>query len=144
MVPSLSDVANPWEMESPSDSLAHVSSFRSYTNLDPFYQYGLTPIPTWIGNNTHGKMWNWINYPFSNFNGCLSVVWEWIGNFIPQLMIDEITCPYWLIRFGKRVPDFENSNHFADDIFKFIFMNIKSCVSIQISPKFIPKSPALV
>ena len=31
--------------------------------------------------------------------------------------------------------------NFADDIFKCIFMNEKFCISIQISPKFVPGAP---
>ena len=33
----------------------------------------------------------------------------------------------------------ENGLHFANDIFKGIFMNEKFCVSIKISLKFVPK-----
>ena len=33
----------------------------------------------------------------------------------------------------------QNGRHFADDIFKCIFMNGKFCISIQISLKFVPK-----
>ena len=43
----------------------------------------------------------------------------------------------------------QNGRHFADDVFGCIFMNGKSCISIKISLKFVPKSsidnnPALV
>ena len=33
----------------------------------------------------------------------------------------------------------QNGRHFPDDIFKYIFMNEKFCVLIQISLKFVPK-----
>ena len=35
----------------------------------------------------------------------------------------------------------QNGRHFADDISKCIFMNETFCISIQISLKFVPKSP---
>ena len=35
----------------------------------------------------------------------------------------------------------QNGGHFIDDIFKWIFMNEKFCILIQISPKFVPKGP---
>ena len=36
-----------------------------------------------------------ITYPFSNFNGCTVQVCEWISNFTPDFIVDEITYPYW-------------------------------------------------
>ena len=36
-------------------------------------------------------------------------------------------------------PPGQNGRHFADDIFKCIFMNEKFCISIKISLKFVPK-----
>ena len=41
------------------------------------------------------KVWDEIIYPFPNFNGAAVEVWEWISNFIPYLIIDVITYPYW-------------------------------------------------
>ena len=35
----------------------------------------------------------------------------------------------------------QNGRHFADDIFKCIFMNENVRISIQISLKFVPKGP---
>ena len=35
----------------------------------------------------------------------------------------------------------QNGQHFADDIFKCIFMNEKSGILIRISPNFVPKDP---
>ena len=35
----------------------------------------------------------------------------------------------------------QNGRHFADDIFKCIFMNEKFCILIWILPKFVPKGP---
>ena len=39
----------------------------------------------------------------------------------------------------KSSPPSQNGRHFADDIFKCIFMNGKFCFSIPISLKFVPK-----
>ena len=36
-------------------------------------------------------------------------------------------------------PPEQNDVHFANDIFRYIFVNEKSCISIQISLKFVPK-----
>ena len=41
-----------------------------YTISGPFYQHGLTLIPTWISNHIHYNVWDEITYPFLNFNGC--------------------------------------------------------------------------
>ena len=30
------------------------------------------------------KVWDEIAYPFQNFNGCTSDIWEWMNNFIPH------------------------------------------------------------
>ena len=32
------------------------------------------------------KMWNEFNYPFPNFDGCTTEVWEWIRNRIPHFI----------------------------------------------------------
>ena len=37
-------------------------------NWDPFYKHGLILIPAWICNHIHYKVWDWITYPFPNFN----------------------------------------------------------------------------
>ena len=57
-------------------------------NLDPFYQHGLTLIPTWISNHIPSKVWDGITYPFPNFNGATVEVWGWISNFIAHLILD--------------------------------------------------------
>ena len=40
-----------------------------------------------------------------------------------------------------RIYAWQNGRHFADDIFKCIFMNEKFCIFIRISLKFVPKGP---
>ena len=44
----------------------------------------LTLKPTWVSNHMHGKVWDEIIYPFSNFSGATVWVWECITNFIPH------------------------------------------------------------
>ena len=39
--------------------------------------------------------WDEITYSFSNVNGCIIEVWEWISNFIPHFIMDIITYPCW-------------------------------------------------
>ena len=40
-----------------------------------------------------GNVGDEITYPFSNFNGAIVDVFEWISNFIPHFIIDVITYP---------------------------------------------------
>ena len=35
----------------------------------------------------------------------------------------------------------QNGHHFADDIFKYIFLNENVLISIKISLKFVPRGP---
>ena len=35
----------------------------------------------------------------------------------------------------------QNGHHFADDIFKYIFMNANNCILIGVSLKFVPGGP---
>ena len=35
----------------------------------------------------------------------------------------------------------QNGRHFADDIFKYIFLNENACISLKISLKFVPRGP---
>ena len=48
-----------------------------------------------------------------------------------------VTRPQWV----NSSPLGQNGHHFADDIFKCIFMNDKFCILIPISVKFVPKGP---
>ena len=60
------------------------------------YGAPFTNILAWISNYMPGNVWDEINYPFPNFNGCTIDVWEWISNLSHSLYImDAITYPYW-------------------------------------------------
>ena len=39
-------------------------------------------FPAWISNNIHYFVWDEITYPYPNFNGCTSDVWEVISSHI--------------------------------------------------------------
>ena len=65
------------------------------------------------------------------------------------------SCTYMRICYNPNTPIVnssppgQNGRHFADDIFRCIFVNEKFCIFIEISLKFIPKDsiinkPALV
>ena len=54
----------------------------------PFHKHGLISILTWIINHMPSKVWHEISHPLPNST---SEVWEWICNFIPHFMMDEIT-----------------------------------------------------
>ena len=58
-----------------------------------FYYQGLTLIPEWISNYIHYRVWDEITYPFLTFTNCTIEVWEWISNFIPQFPGHVISYP---------------------------------------------------
>ena len=41
------------------------------------------------------KVWDESIYPFLNFNGVTVEVKEWVSNFVPQIIMDVITYPFW-------------------------------------------------
>ena len=77
-----------------------------------------------------------------NFIGEMSLSWQ-LCNFLHTL--------WWLISFRSKMPvnlidvntlrPRQNGRHFADDIFKCIFLNENVWISIKISLKFVPKGP---
>ena len=68
-----------------------------------------------------------------------------MGDYSPLFYMDVITFPCLNPKVGKRSPWFnsspseQNDHHFADDIFKYIFVNEMFCILINISLKFVPK-----
>ena len=64
------------------------------TTRGPFYLHAPALISLWISNHLSSKMWDWITYPFPNFNTI--EVWEWVSNFIPHFIMDVITNPCWV------------------------------------------------
>ena len=71
----------------------------------PFHLYGLTLIPSWIGNYIHYIVWSEITYPFPNCNGGTVEVWEWINDFNPYFTCDYLSMlGLKLIHVSKEVP----------------------------------------
>ena len=53
----------------------------------------------------------------------------------PPSIFDQCDLTFKLISPGQ------NGRHFADDIFRCIFVNEKVCILMKISLKFVPKGP---
>ena len=68
---------------------------RASTSRGPFYKHGLTLIQAWVSNHMPSEVWGESKYPFKNFNGATVEVWEWITNFIPHILMDVISYPWW-------------------------------------------------
>ena len=66
----------------------------------------------------------------------LTQIRAWINYYISQFMWDGVIAPCFNTLRPRR-----NEQHFADDIFKRIFLNENVWILIKISPKFVPKSP---
>ena len=70
-------------------------------------KYGLTPIPAWISNYFHYKVWDEITWPFPNLNSATVDVWERISHFSPHFPGHVITYPCWdisLCQMGTLAP----------------------------------------
>ena len=67
-----------------------VAGHLTHHNIHAMSLHGLfsltwfTLILAWISNHMPSKVWGGITNPFSNFNGCTVVVWEWLSNFTPH------------------------------------------------------------
>ena len=48
---------------------------------------------------------------------------------------------HWSINMINTLRPRQNEHHFADDIFKFIFLNEKVRISLKIHKRFVPKDP---
>ena len=75
----------------------------------------------------------------------LVIAWQSGTKLIPVSMFTKF---YDVARNHSSPPE-QNGCHFADDIFRYIFLNEKFCILIKISLKFVPESliennPALV
>ena len=69
---------------------------------------------------------------------------QWYGVMIPQGWWNNpdkyavVNCSYESMNSS---PPGQNGRHFADNIFRSIFINEKFCILIKISLKFVPKGP---
>ena len=80
----------------------------------------------WRGGGSHIKL--------NNFSKCWKKTLDWGC----EVLITAPVCQKKL--FNSSSPG-QNGRHFADDIFRCIFMNEKICILIKISLKFVPKGP---
>ena len=85
------------------------------------YRYIVTALQI-TGKLTIHSMWNTFHVIMSSCNLC------------------KYSDIYVIVIFNSSPPG-QNGRHFADDIFKSIFMNEKSCTFIKISMKFVPRGP---
>ena len=62
---------------------------------------------------------------------------------MPDAMIIQCTDAYTRVHASmvNASPPGQNDRHFPDDRFKYIFMNKKFCILIEISLKFVSKGP---
>ena len=56
--------------------------------------------PRMIVNHMHGKVYDEITYPFSNFNDYTVEVWEWIDSCITHIIMDIIAYPCFGLRLN--------------------------------------------
>ena len=68
-----------------------------------------------------------------------------MGFYTQENAFENVVCKIAAILFGcryvKTLRPRQNGRHFADDIFKCIFLNENVWISIEISLKFVPKGP---
>ena len=114
-----------------------VYQLRQLSNSAGSGEYLGILLLTCISNHIPSRVWDEITYPCPNFNGCTCEVWEWISFFISHITIGLIT---YHARINTLRPR-QNGRHFADDIFKCIFLHENVSIAIKISLKFVPKGP---
>ena len=66
---------------------------------------------------------------------CDHIDFEWTDPDDPQ------PADHWPLWIINSISPGQNGRHFANDIFKYIFMNEKSCLFIEVSLKFVLKGP---
>ena len=74
----------------PNNSSAETHGAPFTNNIDKLHSQ-----LTGISNHMPRKQWDKIIYPFPNFNGATTEVWEWISDFILLYKMDVITFPCW-------------------------------------------------
>ena len=61
------------------------------------------------------------------------------GHIITYPCLDQISS--MLVKGATGLNELTHLSHFADDIFRWIFVNEKFCILIEIPLKFVPKGP---
>ena len=102
------------------------------------------PVPASPTRNVH-LLRNWWGNSYGNWNRRTStaevsgVGWFGIALIGIVVLLEQNSNQDWRNIYSSR-PGL-TGRHFADDIFKCIFMNEKFCILILISLKFVPKGP---
>ena len=76
--------------------------------------------------------------------GWFETQWRWCDVIVMRCSWSQcVLCWCWpLLSFGLTyLPPGQNGHHFADDVFRSIFVNEKFCILVKISLKFVPKGP---
>ena len=77
-------------------------------------------------------------FVFSNEKFLNANLNHYLNKWLHSLLTDtHVTRPWWLNTLRLR----QNGRHFADDMFKCIFLNENVWIPIEISLKFVPKGP---
>ena len=106
-----------------------------FSYRDSFHKYKVVWGPSYLYN--------------MNFKAGEMASWYWAGCLVLQPHSETVRTvhgPYshwYLLVFTglNSSPPGQNGRHFADDIFKCLFVNEKFCIMIKISLKFVPKGP---
>ena len=97
--------------------------------------------PLWGKSTGHRWINNWANNRISGDYKGHRVHYDFtvIKQFIIIIILISSDGHCWILVNSS--PSGQNCRHFADDIFRCIFMNEKFCILIKISLKFLPKFP---
>ena len=71
----------------------------------------------------------------ANIQGAVFTIWDEIKHHVMKAIGKLLSA------FINSYPPGQNGRHFADDIFRCIFVNEKFCILIKISLKFVLKGP---
>ena len=131
-------------------------------NMDYLWRIKLTSIPEWICNSIHYKMLM-KSYIISQtqrlyrlslgMNKWFRLTIYWVNDYLsmlvskmsmePQVVWHRAPIAIAVVesrRVNKLRPR-QNGHHFADDIFKWIFLNENARIPIKMSLKFVPRGP---
>ena len=99
-------------------------------------------LQTWVWE--HGCMlWSGVSRLGQRGDRKIHVSVAWLSNYIRNNTVDAIT--YWCLwclilhTSSNTLRPRHNGRHFADDIFKWIFLNENIWIPIKISLKFVPQ-----
>ena len=139
---------------------------RHYTHYDVTVMQSKGPVTRSFDQQAASRTvglpvtWDAVTVMCCHYHGSHNYAWWWFGlksNFydlgIGKHNFDQMTTDYSVFRNGcltqwsfNKMADilhstFGNESHFADDIFKCIFLNENVWIPIKISLKFVPEGP---